>query len=168
MVRQSSFWPILAALGSLFVFIASLALQSRILAVIQLGPFLVNLAFSTGLFLLAIGLALAIWARVTLGTSWSSSPCVLEGHVIMKTGPYYFIRHPIYTGIVMMLLGTLGVTRFLILIPVTLTIFILYAVKAVMEEKILSDAFGGEYHAYRKAVPMFLPKILRGRNKVTF
>lgn len=48
---------------------------------------------------------------------------------------------------VMMLLGTFGITRFFMLIPITLTIFILYTVKAVMEEKMLSDLFGRKYLA---------------------
>ena len=51
-----------------------------------------------GVALLAAGLAFAVWARVHLGRNWSGSVTVKEDHELIRTGPYGYVRHPIYTG----------------------------------------------------------------------
>ena len=52
------------------------------------------------------GLAFAVWARVHLGRNWSGSVTVKEGHELIRTGPYAYVRHPIYTGLITAVLGT--------------------------------------------------------------
>jgi protein-S-isoprenylcysteine O-methyltransferase Ste14 len=54
----------------------------------------------------AIGISFAIWARVNLGRNWSSRPAVKEHHEFVTTGPYAYVRHPIYTGIILAALGS--------------------------------------------------------------
>lgn len=60
----------------------------------------------TGALLTAIGISFAIWARVNLGRNWSSRPAMKEQHELVTTGPYAYVRHPIYTGILLAALGT--------------------------------------------------------------
>src|SRR5260221_8388257 len=56
--------------------------------------------------LVLLGLWIAIWARVTLGGNWSSRVTLKEGHELIQRGPYRLIRHPIYSGLLLMVLGT--------------------------------------------------------------
>ncbi|MGO9762784.1 MAG: methyltransferase family protein [Solirubrobacteraceae bacterium] len=63
-------------------------------------------ARAPGLVLLLICTAFALWARVTLGTMWSSTALVREHHRLRTSGPYAVTRHPIYTGLLGMMLGT--------------------------------------------------------------
>ncbi len=60
----------------------------------------------TGVGLVAIGLGFAAWARLHLGRLWSGRVTLKEHHQIIRTGPYAFVRHPIYTGLVLALVGT--------------------------------------------------------------
>jgi protein-S-isoprenylcysteine O-methyltransferase Ste14 len=53
----------------------------------------------------AFGLAVAVWARLVLGRNWSGNVTLKEGHELVERGPYHFVRHPIYTGLLMMMLG---------------------------------------------------------------
>ena len=59
-----------------------------------------------GVALVAAGLAFAVWARVHLGRNWSGSVTVKEAHELIRTGPYGYVRHPIYTGLIAAMLGT--------------------------------------------------------------
>ena len=59
-----------------------------------------------GVALAAGGIAVAFWARWHLGTNWSGMVTLKEGHQLIRTGPYRAMRHPIYTGILLALLGT--------------------------------------------------------------
>ena len=52
------------------------------------------------------GLIVALWARTILGTNWSSNVVLKEQHELIERGPYRFVRHPIYTGVLLMVLGT--------------------------------------------------------------
>src|SRR5262245_24244336 len=54
----------------------------------------------------AIGIGFAIWARVSLGRNWSPRPAMKEHHELVTTGPYAYVRHPIYAGIMLAMLGT--------------------------------------------------------------
>ena len=59
-----------------------------------------------GDFLLFVGLFIAIWARITLGGNWSASVTLKENHELIQRGPYRVVRHPIYSGLLLMILGT--------------------------------------------------------------
>jgi protein-S-isoprenylcysteine O-methyltransferase Ste14 len=59
-----------------------------------------------GDFLLFVGLFIAIWARITLGGNWSARVTLKENHELIQRGPYRVVRHPIYSGLLLMILGT--------------------------------------------------------------
>ena len=61
---------------------------------------------AAGTLIAYAGFAFAIWARLTLGTNWSGTVTVKENHELIRTGPYRFVRHPIYSGILLAGLGT--------------------------------------------------------------
>ena len=114
-----------------------------------------------GLVVLAAASAFTIWARVVLGTMWSADAAVKQGHHLRTDGPYAVTRHPIYTGILGMLLGSTllsGVGRWLLLVPIGLVVV---AAKIRAEERLMVETFPEEYPAYRRRVPALVPVLRR-------
>jgi protein-S-isoprenylcysteine O-methyltransferase Ste14 len=111
-----------------------------------------------GLVLLVGSTAFTIWARVRLGRMWSASPNVLQaGHELRTDGPYSVTRHPIYTGLLGMLLGSVllnGLGASLALLVVGTLVL---ATRIPIEERLMSKTFPNEYARYRKRVPRLLP-----------
>jgi protein-S-isoprenylcysteine O-methyltransferase Ste14 len=113
----------------------------------------------TGLAATALGVALAIWARVHLGKNWSAVVSIREGHELIRTGPYRNIRHPIYTGLLLATLGSalpVGQARVLIALPI---IFAAIYIKARKEESWLAQEFGDKFAEHKKHTGMFLPRL---------
>jgi protein-S-isoprenylcysteine O-methyltransferase Ste14 len=113
----------------------------------------------TGVILCAAGLGFTWWARVHLGRLWSGAVTLKADHAIVRDGPYAPTRHPIYTGLVLAVIGT-ALTRDcaggllgLVLIVAGLV------VKSRQEERLLLDHFGPAYEAYRAEVPALVPRI---------
>jgi protein-S-isoprenylcysteine O-methyltransferase Ste14 len=107
----------------------------------------------------AIGIALAIWARYCLGANWSRAVTLKEGHELISAGPYKRIRHPIYTGFALGILGTaifVGEWRGVVAFAV---VFIAHYIKARKEEAFLAREFGPAFDAHRAHTGMFLPKL---------
>ena len=112
----------------------------------------------TGLLLTAGGLVFAVWARIVLGANWSGTVTIKSGHNLIRRGPYRWIRHPIYTGLLISLVGTLtlqGEVR--AFLGFAFALFALYR-KAKREEQFLSDEFGEGFAEHTKQTGMFLPR----------
>ncbi len=113
-----------------------------------------------GLLLMLIGLGFAVWARFTLGRNWSGMVTVKENHVLITHGPYAWVRHPIYTGILLALLGTAivgGIFASLVAVAVaTLALWL----KLRTEEKFMTETFGEQYTAYRQRVKALIPHVI--------
>ena len=113
-----------------------------------------------GVILVITGLGIAIVARRTLAGNWSNVVEVKVDHELITTGIYRYARHPIYTGVLLMGLGTA-------LYKGTMGIFILFLAllgffwfKARQEEKLLTKHFPKEYPAYKKQVKALIPYVL--------
>ena len=108
--------------------------------------------------LVLAGCLFAWWARVHLGTLWSSNITRKDNHHIVDSGPYGLVRHPIYTGIIFGLVPTaLGLGRPSALAGAVLMI-LGFAIKARLEERFLREELGTEpYDAYAARVPMLVP-----------
>jgi protein-S-isoprenylcysteine O-methyltransferase Ste14 len=112
-----------------------------------------------GIVLTSLGVAVAIWARRTLGSNWSARVTLKEGHQIIRSGPYQFVRHPIYTGMFIAALGTaLVVGEWRGLLAVVL-LFATHSRKALREEAMLTKEFGDEYAAYRQSTGFLFPRL---------
>ena len=112
-----------------------------------------------GVLLTATGIAVAFWARWHLGTNWSGVITLKEGHELIRTGPYSSIRHPIYTGILLALLGTaitFGEVRALLAVAIA---WLSFYVKARREESFLSQEFGPGFAEHKQHTGMFLPRL---------
>ena len=110
-----------------------------------------------GLGLTVAGFAFAIWARVHLGRNWSGVVTIKKDHELIRTGPYGIVRHPIYTGALLALLGTSIVyiyTRWLM--GLVLAVLAL-KLKSLREERFMTDQFGEEYTDYRREVKALIP-----------
>lgn len=112
----------------------------------------------SGAVLALLGSAFAIWARLILGTNWSAEVQIKQGHELIGKGPYRYIRHPIYTGILLMLVGdalALGEVRGALALVLVL---IGFARKAKKEESYLASEFGPAFDEHVRRTGFFLPR----------
>jgi protein-S-isoprenylcysteine O-methyltransferase Ste14 len=109
-----------------------------------------------GLVLLAAGLGLAVWARVYLGRNWGMPMTEKERPELVTSGPYRFVRHPIYSGLLLAMLGSaLAATLFWLVILVGLGGYFIYSAR--VEERLMTSAFPEAYSAYRASSKMLIP-----------
>ena len=111
-----------------------------------------------GLFLFALGLGLAIWARVHIGRNWGTPMSQKDEPELVTSGPYRLVRHPIYTGILVAGVGTAVALSWLWLIAVVLA-GVYFAYSATVEERYLTEQFPDAYPTYRRTTKMLLPFI---------
>jgi len=110
--------------------------------------------------LVACGVAVAIWARRHLGEFWSARVTLKEDHQLIQTGPYARVRHPIYSGLLLAMIGTgLFVGEWRAVMGVLL-IFVSHGLKARREEKMLISQFGSTYEEYRRRTGSLVPRLL--------
>lgn len=113
---------------------------------------------AVGSALTVAGIACAIWARVNLGSNWGMPMTQKEDRELVTSGPYALVRHPIYTGVIIALLGSAGVSGGLWLI-VSLAGVIYFILAAREEEAMLLKEFPDVYPAYRARTWMLVPFI---------
>lgn len=112
-----------------------------------------------GVALTYAGAAIAIWARLSLGDNWSARIAVKVGHRLVCSGPYAYVRHPIYSGILLSVFGTallIGEWRGLLAIPLVGAAFLM---KGKREEAYMTTEFGEAYLRYRQTTGFLLPKV---------
>ena len=110
-----------------------------------------------GLGLAICGAGLSIWARLILGENWSNFPSLKQNHALIVTGPYRLVRHPIYTGLLIALLGSAlqyGLIRsFLAVLSCAVGLYL----KVSVEEEFMVQRFGEAYLRYRRDVSTLVP-----------
>ena len=112
-----------------------------------------------GAVLFACGIGLAVWARLHLGRNWGMPMTQRAEPELITSGPYRFVRHPIYSGLLAALLGTAIVTNLVGLIIVAILGAYFYY-SASVEEKNLIATFPTAYPAYRGSTKMLIPFVL--------
>ena len=113
-----------------------------------------------GFGLTAAGAALAIWGRFTLGRNWSAVVTVKANHELIRRGPYRIVRHPIYAGMLLAVLGTglaFGHAQGLLAFLVAL---FTWKRKSLTEEKFMVEQFGEQYVQYKRDVKALIPFLL--------
>ena len=112
-----------------------------------------------GLALFGLGLGFAIWARLHIGRNWGTPMTQKNEPELVTSGPYRFVRHPIYSGIVLAAVGTAAGLAWVWLTVVGLAgIYFVYA--ATVEERYLAEQFPEDYPAYRRSTRMLVPFVL--------
>ncbi len=113
----------------------------------------------TGLAIFALGLALAVWARVYLGRNWGMPMSQKADPELVTTGPYEKIRHPIYSGIILGMVGTaIAVSVYWLIAVALLGAYFIYS--AVIEERNMAKLFPAAYPPYKRATKMLIPYLL--------
>ncbi len=116
-----------------------------------------------GIVCLLLSTAFTLWARWVLGTMWSFSAVAKASHELRTDGPYRITRHPIYTGLLGMLLGTMlmsGLGRYL---SIFLLGIVILEVKLHLEERLMTETFGEQYIQYKRRVPQLIPGLKWGQ-----
>jgi protein-S-isoprenylcysteine O-methyltransferase Ste14 len=146
----------LAAVGGILLFAPGLSaswLGFRLL------PDSIALAY-LGVALTAGGLGFAVWARFALGRNWSGNVTIKKDHELILRGPYTLVRHPIYSGLLLALLGTaIYVNELRGLIAVAM-VFVGFWLKARNEESFMLQQFGEQYRRYQRDVRALIPFLL--------
>lgn len=106
------------------------------------------------------GLVVMLWARVVLGRNWSADVALKEGHELVTSGPYQWVRHPIYSGLLLMALGVAvwrgrysGFWGLAVLL-------LLFWIKARAEEQLMIQTFGDAYRSYKARVKGLIPYVV--------
>jgi protein-S-isoprenylcysteine O-methyltransferase Ste14 len=112
-----------------------------------------------GVIVLLTGLGLAVWARIHLGRNWGMPMTEKDELELVVTGPYRYVRHPIYSGILLAILGTALATNLYWLIPAAvLGVYFVYSAK--VEERLLTASLPSAYRSYQAKTKMLIPFVL--------
>jgi protein-S-isoprenylcysteine O-methyltransferase Ste14 len=111
-----------------------------------------------GIAITCMGTAISIWARYCLGEYWSARVTLKEGHQLIRTGPYAFVRHPIYTGMLLATIGTALVVGEWRCVLAILLLIAAHSRKAIREERMLTLEFGDAYSSYRQSTGFLFPR----------
>jgi protein-S-isoprenylcysteine O-methyltransferase Ste14 len=112
-----------------------------------------------GTLLCAAGIGFAIWARTVIGTNWGMPMTLKQGHELVTSGPYAYVRHPIYSGVLLAMLGSVLVisVSWLVVLLLNGTQFVYAARK---EEQLMLKSFPNEYSAYMRRTKMIIPFVM--------
>lgn len=114
-----------------------------------------------GALLAVASTALLLWARWVLGTMWAGVPMVRDHHELRTDGPYRLVRHPIYTGLLGLIAGSMLACGFGVWIAL-MVVSIPWLLRRVrIEDALMAGRFGTSYDAYRARVPALIPHIRR-------
>lgn len=116
----------------------------------------------TGVGIALLGFALLQWAQNTLGKSWSDTPRMIREQPLVTSGPYQFIRHPIYAAFILILGSTLLVSAnwFIGLTWIGMTALEI-ASRIGFEEALMLEYFGEQYREYMKRTGRLLPRLIQ-------
>lgn len=109
-----------------------------------------------GTILVVIGLLFSVWARMHIGRNWGMPMSQKQDPELVTSGPYRYVRHPIYSGMLLALLGTaLGAGLYWLIILLFIGVYFIFS--AYKEEKYLIRQFGKRYKTYMKTSKMLIP-----------
>ena len=114
-----------------------------------------------GVAITVLGFAITFWARFTLGGNWSSNVTIKVEHELVRSGPYRWVRHPIYTGMIVALAGTaVARDQWRGVVAVAL-MWVAFTIKRMKEEDFMRQTFGAQYTEYSQTAGAIFPLLLR-------
>jgi protein-S-isoprenylcysteine O-methyltransferase Ste14 len=118
-----------------------------------------------GLLVTLAGATLAIWGRLRLGRWFTGTFGVKVGHELVTDGPYGLTRHPMYTGLLLMVLGAAFAWDSALTLLLALLLIAPFFIHTVHEEALFERHFGEAYRDYQRRVPRLVPFARRGRRE---
>jgi len=103
-----------------------------------------------------LGIGFAVWARFHLGRDWSSHPTIKEEHSLVTSGPYTYVRHPIYTGMLLAILGS-ALSGGLVWLFVFIIVLGVFLRRVQVEEVLMTKLFPDQYPEYKKHSKALIP-----------
>ena len=152
--RLSHIVPLTIAVALLWLPESPIEVLGKRFLPVAVGPFWI------GAVLTLAGLLFTVWARVHLGRNWSGTITVKQDHDLITSGPYRFVRHPIYTGLLLALIGfalARGEWRGVVALGLA---FAAFWRKLRIEEQWMREQFGGAYEEYSRRVAALIPFVL--------
>ena len=113
-----------------------------------------------GLTLLIVGAITTLWARIALARNWSGAVALQEDHELIVRGPYRFVRHPIYSGFLLMVLGTVLAQGRAQAFAALIILFVTHLWKLRAEETLLAQHFPQSYPAYKARTKALIPFLI--------
>jgi protein-S-isoprenylcysteine O-methyltransferase Ste14 len=151
-------WTQFAAVRVGLILVVLFVLRRRVLAdhkVATHDPWLLGI----GLAVFVLGLGLAVWARVYLGRNWGMPMTQRADPELVTTGPYSKVRHPIYSGIILAMVGTaIAISPYWLIAAVIIGAYFVYS--ASVEERNMAKAFPEAYPPYKHDTKMLIPYVL--------
>jgi len=156
--REGWWYAIVRAIGSLslIAFLVLYAINPSWMGILSL-PFPVWLRWA-GVALGVCSFGLYAWAQATLGKAWSPHLQMREEHGLITTGPYAWIRHPIYLALLVFLTGIALSTANWFFIALLVVSIIVLALRIPKEEQMMIEEFGEAYKEYVEKTGIFIPK----------
>jgi protein-S-isoprenylcysteine O-methyltransferase Ste14 len=114
---------------------------------------------SLAILLTATGIGFAIWARFYIGKNWSSAVSIKVDHELIRTGPYAWVRHPIYSGLLLAMIGTALARREPRGLFAVGLLWLGFWIKSRMEEVVMCKMFGEEYEIYSRSTGALIPRM---------
>ena len=155
--RGQSNWTRFAGIRVGVILLVLLLLRGRAFK----GPVATNNPWllGIGLAVFLLGLALAIWARVYLGRNWGAPMSQKDDPELVTAGPYSRVRHPIYSGILLAMIGTtIAVSLYWLAAVVVIGAYFLYS--AIVEERSMARLFPDSYPGYKRSTKMLVPFVI--------
>lgn len=116
-------------------------------------------SFWIGAVLAGLGLGFAAWARIHLAGNWSGTVTLKQDHSLIRSGPYQFVRNPIYTGLLTAILGTAIAEAEWRGLAALVLVAVSFLRKIKIEEQFLTAQFGDAFARYRAEVPALIPSL---------
>jgi protein-S-isoprenylcysteine O-methyltransferase Ste14 len=139
-----------------------------IVVAFRIGPVLLlpDAVRGAGVAVAIGGVALSLWSIATLGRHYDLVLEIHADHQLVRSGPFAWVRHPVYTGLALHFIGACLATGNVLLTVGTLFVsFPTFVIRARAEEQLLREQFGGEYDRYMDEVPMLVPGLPTRRRK---
>ncbi len=114
------------------------------------------LGFEVGL----VGVLFEVWARRALGGNWNADPALKKGQTLTTEGPYSIVRHPIYSGIALLVIGSAIVQNSITGLCGIVFILVFAYIRIREEDRLMAEKFGKDYDKYRASVKAFIPYLV--------
>jgi len=136
-----------------------LVIVANALNYLQLGV-MVDVIGWIGIVVMLFGITLRVWAFQTLGRFYTRTLRISEGQRVVQEGPYKYVRHPGYLGVIVLWVGAgLATVNWIVTVLVTLTFVAAYRYRIEVEERMLVTSFGDQYAAYMKHTWRLIPLV---------